>query len=89
MNDYDAKVVFVTGGGTGIGKATATAFVEEGATVVTSRVVAAFAKHGAPTVLGSVRGEGGVPLFEADWFAFVPDAVVPIHGLVVRAGRRR
>ena len=34
MNNYDNKVVLVTGGGTGIGKATASAFVEEGATVV-------------------------------------------------------
>ena len=36
MSEFDDKVVLVTGGGTGIGKATASAFVEEGATVVIS-----------------------------------------------------
>jgi NAD(P)-dependent dehydrogenase (short-subunit alcohol dehydrogenase family) len=34
MNNFENKVVLVTGGGTGIGKATATAFIAEGAKVV-------------------------------------------------------
>ena len=36
MNEFDDKVVLVTGGGTGIGKAAASAFIDQGAKVVIS-----------------------------------------------------
>ena len=59
----EGKVALVTGGGSGIGRATALAFAREGAKVV---VADTSAEGGAETV-GRIEGAGGEALFvEAD-----------------------
>src|SRR5947209_1102556 len=57
--DLEGRSAFVTGGSTGIGRATALAFGQEGASVVVSDVNEA---DGA-TVVEQIRGGGGDALF--------------------------
>lgn len=57
MKTFEEKVVIVTGGGSGIGRATAIAFAQEGASVVVSDIVE---KDGMETVekIKKLNGEG-------------------------------
>ena len=55
MEGFDGKVALVTGGSTGIGRATALTFAREGVRVVVSDVNA----EGAEETVGMIKGAGG------------------------------
>lgn len=57
-NDYDGKVVLITGAATGIGRATATAFAELGAKIVIGDV-----SQGAEETVALINGSGGAATF--------------------------
>lgn len=54
MGQFDGKVAFVTGGGSGIGRETALAFAREGASVMIADIV----EKGAVETVGMIRGLG-------------------------------
>ena len=59
MKDFDGKVGFVTGGASGIGRATALAFARLGAKVA----VADVDFEGGSATVQSIKDEGGEALF--------------------------
>lgn len=82
MKRLDGKVALVTGGGSGIGRASALALAEDGATVVVADVSA----EGGEAVASEIRGKGGRALFvradatvEAEVAALI-DRVVAEYG---------
>ncbi len=77
---FDGKVALITGGGSGIGRATAAAFAQEGARVA----VADANRQGAEETAHAIEAAGGQALaLEAD--VTVPDAVEAMTQAVVDA----
>ena len=56
MSQFKDRVVIVTGGGSGIGRATAVAFARDGARVM----VADIAEHAASETVAQIEAQGGV-----------------------------
>jgi NAD(P)-dependent dehydrogenase (short-subunit alcohol dehydrogenase family) len=56
---FDGKVALVTGGSTGIGRATAVKLARDGAKVVVSDVIA----EGGKDTVGMIKGSGGKAVF--------------------------
>jgi NAD(P)-dependent dehydrogenase (short-subunit alcohol dehydrogenase family) len=84
MNEWKDKVALVTGGSTGIGRATAIAFAREGARVVVADVAA---PEGEETV-AQIRAQGGEALFvradvsKAQEVAALIDRTIASYGLL-------
>ena len=82
-NSYENKVVLVTGGTSGIGKATAIAFAEAGAKVV---LTGRREKEGAE-VVGEIKQFGGTAAFFKADFSKEPDIQAAVDFVVAKHGR--
>ncbi len=92
MNDFTDKVALITGGGAGIGRATALAFARAGAKVVIGN---RGAEHGAETV-ELIEAAGGTAVFQktdvsvaSEVEALVARAVSEFGAVRLRVQQRR
>lgn len=83
MADFDGKVALVTGGGTGIGKATAIAFAREGARVVIGNRNSAAGE----AVVEEIHGNGGEASFLQTDVSSEDDVRALVDHAVARFGR--
>jgi NAD(P)-dependent dehydrogenase (short-subunit alcohol dehydrogenase family) len=81
--DFDGKVALVTGGGTGIGRATAVAFASHGADVV----IAGPDDGTAQDVVNEIKAAGGECLFVHADVTKADDASAMVEATVERFGR--
>jgi NAD(P)-dependent dehydrogenase (short-subunit alcohol dehydrogenase family) len=81
--NFEGKVALVTGGSSGIGRATAVAFTEEGAKVV---VAARRAKEGAETV-EMIKGVGGEASFIRTDVSKTADVIGMVDHCIAQYGR--
>ncbi len=83
MHAMNGKIVLVTGGGTGIGKATALAFAQAGATVV----IASRTQATGEAVAAQIRSQGGVATWVATDVTQSAAVEALVQGIVAQHGR--
>jgi NAD(P)-dependent dehydrogenase (short-subunit alcohol dehydrogenase family) len=89
MSRVAGKVVLVTGGGSGIGRAAATLLAREGATVIVSDINRAGGEETVRAIGGAARFEEHDTSREADWKRIIDGILAregKLHGLANNAG---
>lgn len=83
MKEFEGKAAVVTGGGSGIGRATAMAFAREGANVVVADIVA----PGGEETVRMIKEKGGAAIFVKTDVAQSGDVQVLIDRALTAYGR--